>query len=1843
MRAIKSKWLLVCGLVLLFGLTPQVRGGTSVWTVLDPYYVPQSDPGFAEVLPGEDMDGHVITWGPVPHPGGGVRFWSSWNWDAPVAGDTLCWLYDDLSAIVWWRGTFNNPSTKIQIQLKGCDNNDGWADIYVDGVLEFSYNSLHAVGTDVTIIGQGLSNIPHTVSIQTRIDGGDVSLDYVAIPVETGPFPKWEQPPKKADPNNIFYGWNEPSIHNSDWQIAADDWFCDTNLPVTHVVWWGSFLGWKSPDADWLMPKSFHIAIWKDVQANPPDEPWSHPGTVIYEADVDTYTWDWVGWDYDPRAFELGDPPFETCFRFKTKLPTPFYQDPSQDNIYWISIAADYTGGQMPEYVWGWKTRPRNPDSLAPDDAVRIFNPTSALFGEDYVDGEPIEWPDGKSWDLAFKLVYQEDDVLKWRQDPNENLPGLHAHDYEDTAGSYHSITLADQWICSGGEVHDLHWFGNYETDALGNEIRGAGINTFHLSIHKDDPAVQLPIDPEDWGIDVPFAWVSETDTGLVNLEGCKIYEYTYILTDPYLQEQGQVYWLDIMAKANDPADHPVWRWQEARRGSLPIVAPAAQKSDGGPWTHISWSGDPRRYSDMAFWVSSQAGGDPVVKWLQPPATFDPDNAYYGWDEYSVYNSDIQIVADDWYCDSDAPVTDVHWWGSFLGYDDPNVPYNELPQSFHIGIWDDVPAGGGAQPWSRPGDMLWQHKCYDYTIKFVGWDIDPRYEDVPPEATFYFECYLPEDEWFYQDTGDNIYWVSIAADYSNLPGPPQNPFGMKTRPRDPDSRAPDDAVRIFDPTNPVAGSAFNLGEPIEWPLGKSWDLAFVLTTHEELELDWGDAPVIVGALGYPTLFANNGARHEIGGPWLGVATDFPDAEPDGQPNIPATGDNNDIDPLNPGPNHDDENGVTFPAALYVNQTVTINVEVNGGGGFVDGWIDFNSDTVWQASEQIHNAPLPDGTNPVSFTVPGTAVVGDTYARFRISSAGGLSPEGLASDGEVEDYRIYIREAPTDLDWGDAWDGVTFVGYPTLAAHNGANHTIVANGPWLGDITDGPDDEPDGQPDLWAMGDDLDTGAGNPLPNYDDEDGVFIPPLIQGHTVYITIEVNGGGGGGVVQGWIDYDGDMVWDLSEAIPALGGYFTNGIHFIPVTAPLGAVNYATYARFRISSAGGLPPDGPASDGEVEDYVVFINEPPDNMKWAQWPDTTPNGIDIRVDRGRTIADDFLCTFPSLLTDVHFWGSWKDDYQGQILNIHLSIHSDDPVGPGGTDPDNTYSKPDVLLWEDDFNPFEFEESVYVNLFNPEWWWDPATGELIADGDKTIYKYDIQINSASAFLQNGTPENPVIYWLDIRVDTEDLQNTEFGWKTRQYPDHFMDDAVFDRGTAALNWKELRYPPGHPYHELDPNSIDMSFVLTFEELSSDPFDFGDAPDSFLPTIPPYPTQLPDGARHTVVPGVYLGGSIVDVELDGQQSPDALGDDNYDGYDDEDGVTFLTVPLVPGGWGELEVTASVDGFLYGWIDFNEDGSWADVGDQIFNGKEVDGGMVTPLTFKVPMTAKPNNTTFARFRYITTAMDLSYDGQASDGEVEDYTVLIGNRCGIKWVQTPDETEFGIDIRVDDGDGNSRILADDFECTSVDRITRVYLWGSWNHDIKGEIKNIHLSFHSDNPSGPGGYSIPDVLLWEGDFEPNDILESLYTTTEPNEYWWDPVTGTLIPLADSQIWLVQVNINPEEAFLQKGSKDNPVIYWLDVQVKTEGGEFGWKTRTFPWFHFQDDAVWGLSTAPGIWTEMLYPPGHPHSAGLGSIDMAFMLTTDEYCPGSADLNCDGVVNLLDWSIFTNQWLFGIWP
>ncbi|HUW19930.1 MAG TPA: DNRLRE domain-containing protein [Sedimentisphaerales bacterium] len=240
------------------------------------------------------------------------------------------------------------------------------------------------------------------------------------------------------------------------------------------------------------------------------------------------------------------------------------------------------------------------------------------------------------------------------------------------------------------------------------------------------------------------------------------------------------------------------------------------------------------------------------VKWGQRPLVQDANqpNILLGWNEYSNYNW-RPIVADDWLCTDNRPITDIHWWGSFFWWTQPTAP-PVLPQAFHIGIWSDVPVGmDPCVPFSHPGMLIWENYCDNYVWSFAGYDTFPGMDpNLPKETCFQFNQLLSEDEWFYQDPcapwdpdpRGTVYWLSISAIYG--PTQPWTPYQWGWKTRKPSWN--DDAVAIFDveyqpfdwpvgyspPTWPPGfGAWWKAGTPIEFPAGVSWDMAFELTTN----------------------------------------------------------------------------------------------------------------------------------------------------------------------------------------------------------------------------------------------------------------------------------------------------------------------------------------------------------------------------------------------------------------------------------------------------------------------------------------------------------------------------------------------------------------------------------------------------------------------------------------------------------------------------------------------------------------------------------------------------------------------------------------------------------------------------------------------------------------------------------------------------------------------------------------------------------------------------------------------------------------------------------------------------
>jgi subtilisin family serine protease len=186
-----------------------------------------------------------------------------------------------------------------------------------------------------------------------------------------------------------------------------------------------------------------------------------------------------------------------------------------------------------------------------------------------------------------------------------------------------------------------------------------------------------------------------------------------------------------------------------------------------------------------------------------------------------------------------------------------------------------------------------------------------------------------------------------------------------------------------------------------------------------VELDFGDAPdPLSTTLGrYNTLFGNNGARHRVSDrALLGAAIT---ADSDGQPSADAL--------------RDEDDGVVwgtnYQLAGLFNRNFQTSVTVTlSSPGFLDGWIDWNADGDWDDPGEYVFQSVSFGADQlvqtfqvaIPETTPVPTSLTQTFARMRSSTRGSLAPIGLAVDGEVEDYRVYIAPGTPPQAFGDQY-------------------------------------------------------------------------------------------------------------------------------------------------------------------------------------------------------------------------------------------------------------------------------------------------------------------------------------------------------------------------------------------------------------------------------------------------------------------------------------------------------------------------------------------------------------------------------------------------------------------------------------------------------------------------------------------------------------------------------------------------------------------------------------------------------------------------------------------------------
>ena len=220
-------------------------------------------------------------------------------------------------------------------------------------------------------------------------------------------------------------------------------------------------------------------------------------------------------------------------------------------------------------------------------------------------------------------------------------------------------------------------------------------------------------------------------------------------------------------------------------------------------------------------------------------------------------------------------------------------------------------------------------------------------------------------------------------------------------------------IDLTDPDNPVAESVLFAQGPFS---GQNDGARCAYAPISVENIDWGDAPA-----SYGTLFDDNGPRHELNEN-IYIGFSVPDGESDGLPF--AVNDDSS--------NQDDEDGIGFVSPIEIGLDSLVQITLTGNG-YLNAWMDWNADGDFDDLDEkvFIDVELSSGTHYLSYRVPTHANAASSWARFRYSSATGLTPLGGAPDGEVEDHPIVISQPNVSFRYYPSENGWVTLAYEDI--------------------------------------------------------------------------------------------------------------------------------------------------------------------------------------------------------------------------------------------------------------------------------------------------------------------------------------------------------------------------------------------------------------------------------------------------------------------------------------------------------------------------------------------------------------------------------------------------------------------------------------------------------------------------------------------------------------------------------------------------------------------------------------------------------------------------------------------
>ena len=719
--------------------------------------------------------------------------------------------------------------------------------------------------------------------------------DVAGTPIragDTGPGPGpcgWQS----GDPHKMHFpqlpdpqGWDVDVTPT----LVADDWKCSETGPVTDIHFWYSWQGDKVGIIDRI-----HTRIYSNIPAGASAYGYSVPGRLLWERvfgpdELNLRHWatgnqGFINWRINIQGWIMRDQvtrPNDHKDIYQCNIcniTEPFIQQAGQ--IYWLVLSItirDPVGTHI-----GWKT------------SLDHFEDGVVFWGSPTGIGGWIELRDPqteKSLDLAFVITGGEE--AKAEHDLGDAPDSTNSSGITMTAypkGGPAGVPAKYPTVYGAGSppYGPIHWQPRavaYLGDGVSLENEADvgpdedGTNNIvppndSPDLDKADDGVAVPlvlpycgqtsfvyrvtvvplatIEPPPLYVNVWFDWNRDGDWNdvLQCPDGTMVPEWavqnqllqfvtsgTYDVTTPaFTCWQPQAV----------PAEEHIWMRITLSEQQWGMVTSVARAGGDGPAAGYEFG----ETEDYYFVPEVEVPPEPKppaehLKWSQPPVEWDPASKtplYCGWNEpsFCIKPSGVpapstvwKMVADDFRCLGDMPVTSVHWWGSYEGWNGREPPATK-PAAWQIGFWSNVPANPRAEfGFSHPGKLLWQMEIPAERVHEEWAGID-RFPQKPSDTCFQYYVELKPREYFWQQkhidptTRDDVFWISITAIYPPITIP-FSQWGWKTRPQ----HWMDDAVRFRVQGEFPTGfsNEFGIEELTSTLCGQiqSYDMAFELDT-----------------------------------------------------------------------------------------------------------------------------------------------------------------------------------------------------------------------------------------------------------------------------------------------------------------------------------------------------------------------------------------------------------------------------------------------------------------------------------------------------------------------------------------------------------------------------------------------------------------------------------------------------------------------------------------------------------------------------------------------------------------------------------------------------------------------------------------------------------------------------------------------------------------------------------------------------------------------------------------------------------------------------------------------------